>query len=187
MYETSDVKKGLKIQIDGTPYVVVDFQFVKPGKGQAFTRTKMKNMINGNVIEKTYKSGEKLEKADLEERQMQFLYKEGDNYVFMDTGTYDQIQIMEEQMVDAKGYLLDGTMVDVLLFDGKAIGVTLPNFAELQITQTDPGFKGDTATGATKPAIMETGLTVNVPLFVTEGETIKVDTRNGQYVERVKK
>lgn len=187
MYDTSDIRKGLKITIEGVPFVVVDFQFVKPGKGQAFTRTKLRNMINGNVVDKTYKSGEKLSPADLEERQMQFLYPEGDRYVFMDTANYEQIHLGTEQLGDNKYYLIDGVQVDVLLFQGRAIGVTAPTFVELKVAETDPGFKGDTASGATKPAKMETGLQVNVPLFISEGEVLKIDTRTGDYVERVKR
>jgi elongation factor P len=187
MYETSDIRKGLKIQIDGTPFAVVDFQFVKPGKGVAFTRTKLRNMMTGAVIERTYRSGEKLEPANLEERQMQFLYVEGNMYVFMDTTTYDQIQLSEEQLGDNRYYMKDGIMVDVLLFDQNAIGVTPPNFVELEVVSTEPGFKGDTSSGSTKPARLETGLEVNVPLFVNQGEILKIDTRTASYTERVKK
>jgi elongation factor P len=187
MYDTSDIRKGLKIKIENVPFVVVDFQFVKPGKGQAFTRTKLRNMMTGAVIDKTYKSGEKLEPADLEERQMQFLYPEGEDFVFMDTANYEQIHLAGEQLADNKYYLIDGTMVDVLLFQGRPIGVTPPTFVELQVVETDPGFRGDTATGGTKPAKLQTGLSVQVPLFVTEGEVLKIDTRTASYVERVKK
>lgn len=185
MYDTSDIRKGLKVQMDRTPYAVVDFQFVKPGKGQAFTRTKLRNMLTGAVIERTFRSGEKLEKADLEERTMQFLFKEDAHYVFMDNTTYDQVRLEEAQLGENKYYLKDNLEVDVLLFGGNPIGVTPPNFVELLITQSEPGVKGDTTSGATKPATLETGLTINVPLFVNEGEVVKVDTRTGQYVERV--
>ena len=187
MYETSDIRKGLKILIDGNPYSVVDFQFVKPGKGQAFTRTKLKNMVTGAVIERTYKSGEKLEPADLAERQMQYLYEEGGMYVFMDTSTYDQVHLTDDQMGDNRSYIKDGTEVSMLLFDQKPIGITPPNFVDLEVISTDPGFKGDTSGGGTKPATLETGLEVNVPLFVEEGEIIRIDTRTGAYSERVKK
>ncbi len=186
MYDTSDIRKGLKIQIDGAPYSVIDFQFVKPGKGQAFTRTKIKNMITGAVVDKTYRSGEKLEKADLEERQMQFLYAEGETFIFMDTGTYDQLQLTSDQLGDNRYFLVDELMVDVLLFDGRPIDVTPPTFVELKVTETEPGFKGDTSGNTTKPAIMQTGLKVNVPLFVDQDEMLKIDTRTGGYVERVK-
>ncbi|MBN1656568.1 MAG: elongation factor P [Deltaproteobacteria bacterium] len=187
MYETSDIRKGLKIQIDGVPFAVVDFQFVKPGKGVAFTRTKLRNMMTGAVIERTYRSGEKFEPANLEERQMQFIYVENNMFVFMDTATYDQIQLSEEQLGDNRYYMKDGIMVNVLLFDQKAIGVTPPNFVELKVVSTEPGFKGDTSSGGTKPATLETGLEVNVPLFINQGETLRIDTRTASYTERVKK
>ena len=187
MTDTSDIRKGLKITLDGVPFVFVDFQFVKPGKGQAFTRSKLRNMLTGAVIERTWKQGEKFDKADIEERQMQYLYPEGDKYVFMDTGNYEQFYLSVEQLADNKYYLLDGTMVDILLFEGRPIGVTPPIFVELKVTETEPGFKGDTSGNTTKIAKMETGLQINVPLFVNQGETLKIDTRTGEYVERVKK
>lgn len=187
MYETSDIRKGLKIQMEGVPFTVIEFQFVKPGKGTAFTRTKLRNMITGAVLDRTYKTGERLEPADIEERKMQFLYKEGENFVFMDTGNYEQVSIGGELMVENQYYMMDGTMVSVLFFGDKAIGVTPPTFVELKVTTTEPGFKGDTSSNTTKPATLETGLQVQVPLFVLEGETLKIDTRTGEYVERVKK
>ncbi|MDD9943527.1 MAG: elongation factor P [Myxococcales bacterium] len=187
MYETSDIKKNLKIQIDGAPYAVVEFQFVKPGKGGAFTRTKLKNMISGAVLERTFRSGEKLEPADMSERQMQYLYMEGDNAVFMDTSDYEQIQLTQEQLGDNRFYLVDGLMVDVLFFNDKPIGVTPPNFVELEVVETEPGFKGDTSSNTTKPAKLSTGLEVQVPLFIDQGEWLKIDTRTGSYSERVKK
>jgi len=186
MYETSDFRKGLKVQIEGVPYEIVYFQFVKPGKGQAFTRTKMRNMISGTIFERTFKSGEKLEKADLEERPMQYLYPEENFYVFMDTATYDQLRVTEEQMGDNKYYVSDSLMCQVLLFNEKPIGITPPNFVEFKIETTEPGFKGDTSTNTLKPAKMDTGATVMVPLFINEGETLKVDTRTGEYVERIR-
>lgn len=187
MYETSDIKKNLKIQIDGSPYAVVEFQFVKPGKGTAFTRTKLKNMITGAVLERTFRTGEKLEPADMAERQMQFLYKEGESFVFMDTSSYDQLHLSAEQLGDSQFYLIDGLMVDVLLFNDRPIGVTPPNFVELKVIETEPGFKGDTSSNTTKPAKLETGLEVQVPLFVEQDEVLKIDTRTGSYSERVKK
>lgn len=187
MADTGDLKKGFKILIDKAPYVVVESQFVKPGKGQAFFRTKLKNMISGNVIDRTYKSGEKLEKADTEEREMQYLYPEGDEFVFMDNETYDQMRITGEQLGENKYYLLDNMNVDVMLFEGRPIGVTPPTFVALEVTETEPGFKGDTSSNTTKPATLTSGLTVNVPLFVEIGDMLKVDTRTGDYVERVKK
>ncbi len=187
MYDTSDIRRGLKIVLDGQPYAVVEHQFVKPGKGQAFTRTRLKNMLTGAVIDRTFRSGEKLEKADLEERRMQYLYADGDSFVFMDTQTYDQLALSTEQLGDNRYYLLDNTEVDVLFFEGRPIDVTPPTFVELKVTQTEPGFKGDTTSGTTKPATVETGLTVQVPLFVEEGDVLKIDTRTGKYVERVKR
>ena len=187
MYDTSDLRKNLKLTIDGQPYVVIEAQFVKPGKGQAFTRTKMKNMITGNMLERTYKTGEKLEKADIEERKMQYLYPEDDMYVFMDERTYDQVRVTREQMGDNALYLLDNVVCDVLFYDGRPIGVTPPVFVEMDIVETEPGFKGDTSGNTTKPAKCTTGLQIQVPLFVNQGEWVKIDTRTGGYVERVKK
>jgi elongation factor P len=187
MLETSEIRKGLKVQIEGVPYEVVYFQFVKPGKGQAFTRTKMRNMISGTILERTFKSGEKLEKADMEERQMQYLYPEDDFYVFMDTATYDQMRLTEAQLGENKYYLSDSLMVDMLIFNEKPIGVTPPNFVEFEITETEPGYKGDTSGGTTKPAKIITGLEIQVPLFIEQGEKVRIDTRTGEYAERVKK
>lgn len=186
MYDTSDIRKNLKVILDGAPFTVVDFQFVKPGKGQAFTRTKLKNMITGAVFERTFKTGEKLEKAELEERQQQFLYPEGDAYVFMDTQSYDQLHLTAEQLGDGRLYLQDGMMVDVLFWNERPIGVTPPTFVELKVVETEPGFKGDTSSNTLKPAKLETGVSVQVPLFVNEGDVLKVDTRTGEYVSRVK-
>jgi len=187
MYETSDIRKGLKVMIDGAPYSVVEHQFVKPGKGQAFTRTKLKNVISGNVIERTFKSGERLAPADVESRDMQYLYPEGDSWVFMDTETYDQMNVGPDVVGDRKHYLLDGMVCDVLLYQGRPIEITPPNFVELEVTETEPGYKGDTTTNIMKPATMATGLVVQVPPFVNTGEVLKIDTRTGTYVERVKK
>lgn len=186
MYETSDIRKGLKVLIDKQPYNVVDFQFVKPGKGQAFTRTKMKNMITGAVLERTFKSGEKLAPADVESSEMQYLYPEGDGWVFMNTKSYDQMTLDADAVGDCKHYLLDGLMVEVQLFDGNPIAVTPPTFVEMMVIETEPGFKGDSTSNVQKPAKMETGLMVQVPLFVEQDTKLKIDTRTGTYVERVK-
>lgn len=186
-YETSDIKKGLKIQLDGVPFSVTEFLFVKPGKGTAFTRTKLKNLMTGAVLERTFRTGEKLERADITERQMQFLYMEGDAAILMDTGNYEQLQISEDLLGDTKYYLIDGLMVDVLFFGEKPIGITPPTFIELEVVETEPGFKGDTSSNTTKPAKLSTGLEVQVPLFVDQGDWLKVDTRTNAYVERVKK
>ena len=185
MYDTSDLRKGLKILVDSDPYIVVEAQFVKPGKGAAFTRTKMKNLLTGGVIERNIRSGEKLEPADIEENEMQFLYKEGDAFVLMNTSTYDQMHIQKEVVGEAADFMKDNTNVQVLLFNGRPIGITLPNFIDLRIIKSDPAVRGDTATNVTKPATLETGAVVQVPLFVNEGEVIRIDTRTGQYVERV--
>ncbi len=187
MYDTSDIRKGLKIVHNGDPYVVVDFQFVKPGKGNAFTRTRIKNMITGAVLDMTYRSGEKLQPADMEEKTMQFLYQEGSKYWFMDTSNYEQIFVTEDVLEEVKGFLSDNLEVKVLFFEERPIAVEVPTFVELQIVQCEPGVKGDTATGATKPATLSTGHVVNVPLFVEEGDWLKIDTRSGEYVERVRK
>ena len=186
MYDTSDIRKNLKIILDGNPFMVVDFQFVKPGKGQAFTRTKLKNMITGAQLERTFKSGEKLEKAELEEREQQYLYPEGEGFVFMDTASYDQINLTAEQLGDGRHYLMDGMMVDVLFWSERPIGVTPPTFVELKATETEPGFKGDTSSNTLKGATCETGVVIQVPLFVNEGDVLKIDTRTGEYVSRVK-
>lgn len=186
MYEAGDLKKGLKIQIDGEPYVIAQFEFVKPGKGQALYKCRLKNMITGVQFDKTYRSGEKFDEANLEERSMEYLYAEGDHYCFMNSQTFEQEYVSKEQMGDTLDLIKENTVCSVLFFDGRPIGVTLPNFMELKIIKSDPWAKGDTATGSTKPAILETGFQVQVPPFVEEGETVKIDTRTKEYVERVK-
>lgn len=185
--DTSEIRKGVKFMIDGKPYSVVDFQFVKPGKGQAFTRVKVRSMVDGSVLERTYKSGEKLEKADVEERTLQFIYQDGENFVFMHEASGEQITVPGDKMEDEAQWLSDGLNIDVTLWNGQPIGVTLPSSVTLQITHSEPGIKGDTASGATKPATVSTGATVNVPLFVNEGEWIRIDTTAGKYIERVNK
>jgi elongation factor P len=185
VYETSDFRKGLKILLDGDPYVIVDFQHVKPGKGNAFTRTRVKHMITGAVLDKTWKSGEKFEGADVEDCAMQYLYKDGDSYVFMDNSTYEQVHLPVESVEDVKDFMPENLTVQIMFFKERAVGVTLPNFVELQITKCDPGARGDTATNVTKPATLSTGGVVQVPLFVNEGDVIRIDTRTGSYMERV--
>lgn len=184
MADTTDIKKGFKMLIDNQPWAVVEHQFVKPGKGQAFIRTKLKNMMTGAVIDRTFKSGEKLEKANTDERTMQYLYQEGDEYIFMDNETYDQLRISTDVLGNNVFFLLDNMEVDVMLFEDKPIGVTPPTFVVLEVTQTDPGFKGDTSGNTTKPATVSTGLVVQVPLFVNIGDKLKIDTRTSSYVER---
>jgi len=186
MYTVADLKKGLKITLDGDPYLVIAFDFTKPGKGQALYRTKMRNMINGTILDRTYRSGETFDPAQLEERQMEYLYKEGTHYTFMDQQTYEQVVMEEDAMGDAKNYLLENLKVDVLLFGEKAIGVTLPNFVNLRVVQTDPWAKGDTSGNDSKPATVETGYVLRVPPFIEEGELITIDTRTGEYSTRVK-
>jgi len=185
VYETSDIRKGLRFEVDGDPFVVVEFQFVKPGKGTAFTRTKIRNMITGAVLDRTYKSGEKLKPADTEDRQMQFLYNDGD-FHFMDNSNYEQVSLDSSAVGDAVNYLTENMMIEVGFFKGRSIGLSLPNFVVLEVTETAPGEKGNTVTGASKPAVVSTGYSVNVPLFVNEGDQLRIDTRTGEYVERVK-
>lgn len=186
MYATNEFRKGLKIELDGEPFLMVEAQFVKPGKGQAFTRTKLKSLISGNVIDRTYKSGEKVAKAPVEETDMQFLYSVGDDFNFMDLSSYDTIAISKENLDDTWKWLRESIEVKVLLFKGRPISIELPNFVELEITYCEPGVKGDTATGATKLATLESGAEVQVPLFINQNEKIRIDTRSGSYVERVK-
>ncbi|MFO8071374.1 MAG: elongation factor P [Polyangia bacterium] len=186
MMEIGEMRKGTKIVIDGEPYVVSEYQFVKPGKGQALYKCKVKNMISGAQLDKTWRSGEKFEKADLEQHQMQYLYTDGEQYHFMNTETYEQLALNADQVGDAVNFLYENMEVEMLLFDGRPIGLTLPTFVELEITKSDPGIKGDTASNTTKPATVSTGYTLQVPLFLEEGEWIKIDTRSGEYVERVK-
>ncbi len=182
---TSDFKNGLKIEISGEPYTIINFQHVKPGKGGAFVRTKIKNLRNGKVIDKTFRAGEKVGEPDIEDRNMQYLYFDGDQLIFMDTETYDQFPFSVEQVGEARKYLTENLDVVVLFWNGKPINVDLPSFIEAAISQCDPGMKGDTAQGGTKPATLETGAVLQVPLFLKEGERIRVDTRSGEYVERV--
>ncbi len=183
--DTSEIRKGLKIMIDDQPHVVVDFQFVKPGKGQAFTRTRARNMMTGAVIDRIYKSGEKLEPADVEYHQLRYTHAEGADFVFADAQTGEQTTVPGDKIGDDSRWLSEGLDVDVTLFKGEPIGVSLPSHVVLQISSTEPGTRGDTSNGATKPATLSTGAVVNVPLFVQEGEWVKVDTRDGVYLERV--
>ncbi|RLE08243.1 MAG: elongation factor P [Candidatus Aminicenantes bacterium] len=185
MYSTTDFRRGLKIEVDGTPYAIVEFQHVKPGKGGAFVRTKLRNLITGAVIDKTFRAGEKVERPDLEEKTMQFLYSEGNQYYFMDTETYEQTFLTQEQLGESKNFLQENINVSILYYQGKPIGVELPIFVELEVKKTEPGVRGDTATGGSKPATLETGAVIQVPLFINEGDKVKIDTRTGEYIERV--
>jgi elongation factor P len=184
MYNTSDFRNGLKIEYEGDPYVIVEFQHVKPGKGGAFTRTKIKNLLTGRVLDPTFKSGDKVGKPDMDEKEMQYLYMDGEYYTFMDTTSYDQFPISADALGDDARWLKEEVTCVVLFWNGKAIAVSLPNFVALKIVECEPGVRGDTAQGATKPAKLESGASVNVPLFINEGESIKIDTRTGAYVER---
>ena len=186
MYTVADLKKGLKLILDGDPYLVIAFDFVKPGKGQALYRTKMRNMITGSMLDRTYRSGETFEPASLEDRKMQFLYREEDHFVFMDNQNYEQYRMDESAVGDAKNYLTDNLPVDLLLFSDKAIAVDVPNFVNLRVSQTDPWAKGDTSGSDSKPATVETGYVLRVPPFIEEGEMIVIDTRTGEYSTRVK-
>ncbi|MDI3541010.1 Elongation factor P [Koleobacter methoxysyntrophicus] len=185
MISTNDFKTGVTIELDGEVYVVVDFQHVKPGKGAAFVRSKLKNVKTGGVIEKTFRAGEKIPRAHVDRKDMQYLYKSGDLYYFMDMETYEQIPLQEEQLGDSIKFLKENMQVTVMFFDGVSIGVELPTFVELEVTETEPGFKGDTATGGSKPAKLETGAVIQVPLFIEIGDVVKVDTRTGEYISRV--
>ena len=185
MYETSDIRKGLRFEMDGDPFVVVEFQFVKPGKGTAFTRTKIRNMITGAVLDRTYKSGEKLKPADTEDREMQYLYNDGD-FHFMDNNNYEQVSLDSNAVGEAANYLTENMLIEVGFFKGRSIGISLPNFVVLEVTETAPGEKGNTVTGASKSALVSTGYSLNVPLFVNEGDQLRIDTRTGEYAERVK-
>jgi elongation factor P len=181
---TAEFKKGLRIVYDDHPYQIVDFQHVKPGKGGAFVRTKMKHMKTGRVIDNTFRAGEKVELVEFEDKHMQFLYRD-DRYNFMDMETYEQVSLSDDEVGEARLYLKENTEVDVLYIDGAPTTVEVPNFVELAITKTDPGVRGDTAQGGSKPATLETGAVVQVPLFLNEGDVVKVDTRSGEYLGRV--
>jgi elongation factor P len=185
--QTTDIRKGLKIQIDGVPYAVVDHQFVKPGKGQSFTRCRIKNLTTGAVIERTWKSGESVEVADVDTRKMTYSWDDGDSLVFMDTSTGDQLNVMKDKVGDEVRFLSESLECEVTVYNGNPIGIEVPPSVVLQITESEPGIKGDTASGATKPATLSTGAVVNVPLFIKQGEWVKVDTRTGEYLERVNK
>lgn len=187
MYETSDFKRGLYIEFEGVPYQIVDFQHVKPGKGNAFTRTKMKNLINQNLLDKTFKSGERVGEPNLEHKTMQYLYKDGEGFHFMDMGSFDQVVFDEKTVGDVKNYFIENLECEVLYFKEKPIGINPPTFVNLKVTYTEPGLKGDSVSGGSlKRATVETGCEVMVPLHVKTGDVLKVDTRTREYVEKVK-
>ena len=185
MISTNDFRTGLTIELDGQVYMVLEFMHVKPGKGSAFVRSKLKNIETGATIEKTFRAGEKVPRAHLDKRKMQYLYTDGEAFYFMDEETFDQMALNTEQLGNAVNFLKENMVIDVLMYKGRTIGVELPNFVELEVVETEPGVKGDTATGATKGATLETGAKVQVPLFIEAGDIIRVDTRTGEYMERV--
>ena len=184
MATTNDLKNGMTLNIDGQLWNVVDFQHVKPGKGGAFVRTKLKNVMSGKVVDRTFNAGVRVEQASVDRREMQYLYREGDDFVFMDTETYDQPHIPEATVGDAANYLLEEQNATVAFNEGVPLYVELPAAVELTVSQTDPGLQGDRSTGGTKPATLETGAQIHVPLFITTGEKIRVDTRTGHYLSR---
>ena len=186
MYTASDLRKGLKIQMDGEPYIITEFDFSKPGKGQALYRTKMRNMITGIQFTQTYRSNDKFEEAHLDERTMQFLYSQGDEYFFMDTTSFEQIALSAEQLGDNLHFLIDNMEVQVLFFGDRPIDITIPTFVNLEVTVADPWAKGDTSGSDSKPVTVQTGFQLQVPPFVEQGDKIQIDTRTGTYITRVK-
>ena len=185
MVSAGDFRNGMTVEIDGNVYQIIEFQHVKPGKGAAFVRTKLKNIKSGGVLEKTLRPTEKFENAHIDRADMQYLYNDGDLYYFMDVNTYDQIPLSSDMVGDSLKFVKENEMVKICSHKGQVFSIEPPLFVELEITETEPGFKGDTATGATKPAVVETGATVYVPLFVDQGDKIKIDTRTGEYLSRV--
>ncbi|MGD9874547.1 MAG: elongation factor P [Kiritimatiellia bacterium] len=185
MYNASDLRKGLKVEIDGEPYMITEFNFVKPGKGQAIYRCKLKSMVTGSTLDKSYRSVDRIDKCNLEERDMIFSHIEGDQYVFMDAESYEQIHVSKEIVGDKKYFLIEDMEVEILFHNERAIEITLPNFVEKVIAHTEPGARGDTANNVLKPAKLDNGYELQVPLFVNEGDLIRVDTRDGSYAGRV--
>jgi elongation factor P len=187
MYNASDLRKGLKIEIDGEPWVITDFDFCKPGKGTALYRCKLKNMITGNTMDRTYRPGDKFEKPDLMEKEMYYSYPEGDFFVFSDAETYEELRVNKKVLGESAAFMIEDSLCSILLFNGMALEVTLPVFIEKEIVETEPGARGDTATNVTKPAKIDNGYEIQVPIFINTGDVVKIDTRTGQYSERVKK
>lgn len=185
MITAGEFRKGVTVEIDGQVWSIADFLHVKPGKGAAFVRTKLKNVMTGAVLERTFNPTDKYPKAHIETKKMQYLYNDGTLYTFMDLETYEQVELNHDQVEDAIDFIIENMEVTVRFYKGQAFSVEAPNFVELTVTETEPGFKGDTATGGTKPAVLETGYKINVPLFINEGEKIRVDTRTGEYMSRV--
>ena len=186
MYSTTDFRKGLKVEIGGEPFVIVDFQHVKPGKGGAFVRTRLKSLVSGNVIDPTFRSGDRVDKPDLEEREMQFLYEAGGEFHFMETQTFEQLFLTADQIGGSKDFLKENIVIKALFHNKRPIGIEVPMFVELKIVKSEPGIRGDTATGVTKPATLESGAVIQVPLFVEEEDVVRIDTRTREYITRVK-
>lgn len=184
MISVNDFRTGLTIESDGDPFTVIEFQHVKPGKGAAFVRSKLKNLKNGNVVEKTFRAGETVSRAIVENRETQYLYNSGSEYTFMDNETYDQFELTAKQVEWESNFLKENMIVHIVSYQGQILGINLPNSVELEVTETEPGIKGNTATGATKNATMETGLNVQVPLFINQGDRLLIDTREGKYISR---
>ena len=185
MISAGEFRNGVTFELDGNVFQIVEFQHVKPGKGAAFVRTKLKNVITGGVVEKTFRPTEKMPKAHIERKDYEYLYSDGDLFYFMDQESYEQMPLSSDQLGDSLKFVKENMVVKVLSYKGNVFGVEPPTFVELEISETEPGFKGDTSTGATKPAVLETGAQINVPLFVDQGDVIRVDTRTGEYMERV--
>jgi elongation factor P len=185
MYSTADFRTGLKIELDGKPFTVIEFLHVKPGKGGAFVRTKLKNMITGQVLEKTFRAGEKVTPPNIQEKGMQYLYQNKGEFCFMDTENFEQIFLSVEQLKENRLFLKENTNVKVLIYNDRIMDVELPNFVDLEVAQTEPGIKGNTVTGGGKPATLESGGVIQVPLFVNIGDTVRIDTRSKEYIERV--
>jgi elongation factor P len=184
MYTTADFKTGLKIELEGKPFVIVEFLHVKPGKGGAFVRTKLKNMITGQVLEKTFRAGEKVALPNIQEKEMQYLYQDKGHYCFMDTATFDQVFLTAEQLRGNRLFLKENNTIKALIYNDEVVDIELPHFVELEVIQTEPGTKGNTVTGVTKPATLESGGVIQVPLFVNIGDTVRIDTRTREYLER---
>lgn len=186
MHSTTDFKKGLYIELDGVPFQIMEFQHVKPGKGNAFVRTRIKNLLNKNVIDKTFKSGDTVDEPQLEKKQMQYLYADNNGYQFMDLNAYEQVALDKEEIGDNRFYLIENLEIEVLYFRGRPIAIDLPNFVQLRVKETEPSIKGDTVSGGGKPATMETGLTISVPFHIKQNDLLKIDTRSGEYIEKIK-
>ena len=185
MISTNDFHTGLTIELDGEIYTVTDFQHVKPGKGAAFVRSRLKNLRSGSITEKTFRAGEKVSRAIIERKEMEYLYYTGEEYIFMDTESYEQTSLSDQQLGDNLKFLKENMKINVLVFKEETVGIELPHSVELQVVETDPGYKGDTASGGSKPAKLQTGLVVQVPFFINEGDILRIDTRSGAYLERV--